>query len=119
MFGDVLYQSFREFKSIWDPQWKMNPGKKIDAYGVAENLRIGADYNPPQPATNFHFAGDKHSFARAALRCVGVGDCRRAGRPGHVPQLSGHARREGLHARPGAPALRDDERRGADRRLEK
>jgi FAD/FMN-containing dehydrogenase len=27
MFGEALYQSFREFKSIWDPQWRMNPGK--------------------------------------------------------------------------------------------
>ena len=79
MFGDMLYQAFREFKSIWDPQWKMNPGKKIDAYGVAENLRIGADYNPPQPDTHFHFANDRHSFSRAALRCVGVGECRREG----------------------------------------
>jgi Fe-S oxidoreductase len=57
----------------------MNPGKKIDAYGVAENLRLGADYAPPQPKTHFHFADDKHSFARAALRCVGVGNCRREG----------------------------------------
>jgi Fe-S oxidoreductase len=77
MFGDVIYQSFREFKSIWDPQWKMNPGKKIDAYGVAQNLRLGADFDPPQPETHFHFADDKHSFARAALRCVGVGNCRK------------------------------------------
>jgi Fe-S oxidoreductase len=77
MFGDLIYQSFREFKSIWDPQWKMNPGKKIDAYGVAVNLRLGADFDPPQPETHFHFADDKHSFARAALRCVGVGNCRK------------------------------------------
>ena len=79
MFGDVIYQSFREFKSIWDPQWKMNPGKKIDAYDVDVNLRVGADYDPPQPATHFHFPEDKHSFARAALRCVGVGNCRQQG----------------------------------------
>ncbi len=79
MFGPTLYEAFREFKSIWDPQWKMNPGKKIDAYGVAENLRIGPDYNPPQPETHFHYANDRHSFSRAALRCVGVGECRREG----------------------------------------
>ena len=77
MFGDTLYQAFREFKAIWDPHGKMNPGKKIDAYGVAENLRIGADFNPPQPVTHFHFPNDRNSFGRAALRCVGVGVCRR------------------------------------------
>ncbi len=55
----------------------MNPGKKIDAYGPAENLRIGSDFNPPQPVTHFHFPADRNSFGRAALRCVGVGNCRR------------------------------------------
>ncbi|HZL33696.1 MAG TPA: FAD-binding and (Fe-S)-binding domain-containing protein [Tepidisphaeraceae bacterium] len=79
MFGDEMMQAFREFKRIWDPQWKMNPGKKIDAYSMTENLRLGADYNPPQPQTYFHFKDDKYSFGRAALRCVGVGECRREG----------------------------------------
>ncbi len=27
MFGEELIQAFREFKSIWDPDWKMNPGQ--------------------------------------------------------------------------------------------
>ncbi len=76
MFGPTLYQAFREFKSIWDPRWKMNPGKKIDAYPIDVNLRLGTDYNPPQPRTHFPFVHDRHSFARAALRCVGVGNCR-------------------------------------------
>jgi Fe-S oxidoreductase len=79
MFGETLYQAFREYKAIWDPHGMMNPGKKIDAYGVTQNLRIGPDYSPPQPATHFHFADDRNSFARAALRCVGVGECRKTG----------------------------------------
>jgi Fe-S oxidoreductase len=57
----------------------MNPGKKIDAYKNTDNLRLGSDYNPPQPRTHFAFPKDEHSFARAALRCVGVGECRREG----------------------------------------
>ncbi|HET6575429.1 MAG TPA: FAD-linked oxidase C-terminal domain-containing protein [Fimbriiglobus sp.] len=79
MFGDRLYQAFREFKAIWDPDGKMNPGKKIDAYPIDANLRLGPDYNPPQPPTHFAFPHDRNSFARAALRCVGVGECRREG----------------------------------------
>jgi FAD/FMN-containing dehydrogenase/Fe-S oxidoreductase len=77
MFGDMLYQAFREFKAIWDPEARMNPGKKIDAYHNTDNLCLGADYNPPQPSTHFAYPRDKGSFARAALRCVGVGECRR------------------------------------------
>jgi len=29
MFGPELMQAFRKFKSAWDPDWKMNPGKLI------------------------------------------------------------------------------------------
>ena len=83
MFGPELIEAFREFKSIWDPDWKMNPGKIVDPYRIDQNLRLGADYNPWQPATHFKYPDDKGSFAHAALRCVGVGKCRRkdAGRP--------------------------------------
>lgn len=79
MFGPELMEAFHEFKRIWDPQWKMNPGKVIDPYRMTENLRIGPDYNPPRPETYFQFPADRHSFARASLRCVGVGECRREG----------------------------------------
>jgi FAD/FMN-containing dehydrogenase/Fe-S oxidoreductase len=79
MFGERLYQAFREFKAIWDPLGRMNPGKKIDAYPMDVNLRVGPDYNPPQVDTHFAYPKDRHLFARAALRCVGVGECRREG----------------------------------------
>ena len=77
MFGPELMQAFREFKATWDPEGKMNPGKMIDAYRLDEHLRLGATYNPVQPATHFTFPDDEGSFAAAALRCVGVGKCRR------------------------------------------
>src|SRR5713101_4837563 len=77
MFGPELMQAFREFKATWDPEGKMNPGKLIDAYRLDEHLRLGAAYNPAQPATHFTFPDDEGSFAAAALRCVGVGKCRR------------------------------------------
>jgi FAD/FMN-containing dehydrogenase/Fe-S oxidoreductase len=77
MFGPELMQAFREFKAIWDPEGKMNPGKMIDAYPLDEHLRLGASYNPAQLSTHFAFHDDEGSFAAAALRCVGVGKCRR------------------------------------------
>jgi FAD/FMN-containing dehydrogenase/Fe-S oxidoreductase len=77
MFGPELMQAFREFKAIWDPEGKMNPGKTIDAYPLDEHLRLGASYNPAQLSTHFAFHNDEGSFAAAALRCVGVGKCRR------------------------------------------
>lgn len=77
MFGPELLQAFREFKSIWDPEWKMNPGKIVAPYRIDENLRLGPTYAPHQPETHFQFPEDHGSFARATLRCVGVGKCRR------------------------------------------
>ena len=77
MFGSELIDAFREFKSIWDPDWKMNPGKIVDPYRIDENLRLGADYHPWNPATYFKFPEDHGQFSHAALRCVGVGKCRR------------------------------------------
>jgi FAD/FMN-containing dehydrogenase/Fe-S oxidoreductase len=77
MFGDELIGAFREFKSIWDPAWKMNPGKVVDPYPITSNLRLGADYAPPQPRTHFAYAKDGGSFTHATTRCVGIGKCRR------------------------------------------
>jgi FAD/FMN-containing dehydrogenase/Fe-S oxidoreductase len=77
MYGPELMQAFREFKAIWDPAWKMNPGKVVEAYGPDQNLRLGTGYHPWNPPTHFRFPDDHGSFARSALRCVGVGKCRR------------------------------------------
>jgi ferredoxin len=78
MCGDKLCQAFREFESIWDPDWKINPGKVIDASRIDDNLRLGADYDPPRPQTHFRYPADESRFDRAVLRCVGVGACRNA-----------------------------------------
>jgi FAD/FMN-containing dehydrogenase/Fe-S oxidoreductase len=77
MYGPELIQAFREFKTAWDPDWKMNPGKLIDPYKLDENLRLGATYAPWQPPTTFKFLEDQGSLAEATGRCVGVGKCRR------------------------------------------
>jgi FAD/FMN-containing dehydrogenase/Fe-S oxidoreductase len=77
MFGAEVCEAFREFKSIWDPQGKMNPGKIVDPYPITENLRLGTAFAPKEPATHFHFTNDEGSFTHAALRCVGIGECRR------------------------------------------
>ena len=77
MYSPEIMQAFRDFKRIWDPGNKMNPGKLIDAHEPHEDLRLGADYKPWKPETYFAFAEDGGSLASAALRCVGVGACRK------------------------------------------
>jgi FAD/FMN-containing dehydrogenase/Fe-S oxidoreductase len=78
MFGPELVDAFRRFKRIWDPEWKLNPGKVVDAYPNDVNLRLGPGFHDLRPRTWFRYPDDAGSFGRAALRCVGVGECRRA-----------------------------------------
>ncbi len=77
MYGAELCEAFREFKSLWDPEGKMNPGKIVDPYRIDENLRLGTDFAPREPKTHFHFTAEHGSFTQATMRCVGVGECRR------------------------------------------
>ena len=77
MFGPELVEAFREFKAIWDPQGKMNPGKVVDSRPLDADLRQGEDYHPPTVETAFRYPDDFHKFSRATLRCVGIGECRK------------------------------------------
>jgi Fe-S oxidoreductase len=102
MFGPELMQAFREFKALWDPDNRMNPGKVVDAvrvYDPVENLRhhlrwgqlpsanprqeegAGGEFNVNEKTeleTHFVFAKDGGSLEHATERCVGVGACRKA-----------------------------------------
>ncbi|HBL29904.1 MAG TPA: FAD-binding oxidoreductase, partial [Acidobacteria bacterium] len=75
MFGPELVTAFRDFKAIWDPDGRMNPGKVIDPYPLDSHLR------PRTPLaalpTHLHWPEDGDRYARAVQRCVGVGRCRR------------------------------------------
>ena len=77
MYGDELVQCFREFKAIWDPDNRLNPGKAIDPFPIDSNLRLGLTYEPRKLETFFEYPDDHNSFAHATTRCVGVGKCRR------------------------------------------
>jgi FAD/FMN-containing dehydrogenase/Fe-S oxidoreductase len=89
MFGPELMEAFREYKALWDPDNRMNPGKVVDAvrvYDPLENLRhrpvpsaVAANgHRHPDFETHFVFAKDGGSLEHATERCVGVGACRKA-----------------------------------------
>jgi Fe-S oxidoreductase len=103
MFGPELIQAFREFKAIWDPDGKMNPGKVVDPYRSDENLRLGKDFTLQPVETHFKYPGDAGSFGRATLRCVGVGECRRES--GGVMCPSYRVTREEMHSTRGRAHL--------------
>jgi FAD/FMN-containing dehydrogenase/Fe-S oxidoreductase len=111
MYGEELMQAFREFKAIWDPHNRMNPGKVIDPYRADENLKYGPDYAPLRPVTAFSFASrEGHGFTRALERCVGMGKCR--AHDGGVMCPSYRATREERHSTRGRARLLSEMLRG-------
>ena len=106
MFGPELMQAFAEFKALWDPTNRMNPGKLIDpvaVYDPIDNLRVGPDFKKVKPATWFSYRGDEDSFAEATSRCVGVGACRKVDHEAMCPSYM--ATREEKHSTRGRAHL--------------
>ncbi len=76
MYSPRLIEAFREFKRIWDPAGKMNPGKVVDPYPLDSHIRMGPDYHPAPVLTFFQFPDDQGSMSAATERCFGIGKCR-------------------------------------------
>jgi len=81
MFGPELMQAFREFKQVWDPYNRMNPGKLVDAvrvYDPVENLRHTLDEGPPPSAEPSHPPVSRPATPSAHQRPVSGHDFSRA-----------------------------------------
>ncbi|MCC6791517.1 MAG: 4Fe-4S dicluster domain-containing protein, partial [Thermomicrobiales bacterium] len=76
IFGPALYQAMRQFKAIFDPRGLMNPGKKVDAPPLVENLRYGPTYQPIELKTHLDFSREG-GFMRAVEMCNGAAVCRK------------------------------------------
>ena len=84
MFGEQLSEAFGQFKAIFDPDDRMNPGKVVAPFAPDENLRLGGSWKPEGLGPLFFaYPEDGGSFAAAASRCVGVGKCRQHSGAGH------------------------------------
>lgn len=107
LFGGDLYEAMRELKRAFDPDNRMNPGKKVDSPAMTDSLR---EPNLPRAlpvATQFTF--DHGSGMRdAANRCVRVGACRKSAASGGTMCPSFMATRDERHSTRGrANALVD------------
>jgi FAD/FMN-containing dehydrogenase/Fe-S oxidoreductase len=76
MFGPVIYEAFRAVKRTFDPYGIFNPGKIVDAPPLTANLRYGAGYKTPVPATYFDYS-EYGGMAGAVEMCSGLGACRK------------------------------------------
>jgi FAD/FMN-containing dehydrogenase/Fe-S oxidoreductase len=90
MYGDELWGAFKEVKTAFDPDWRMNPGNVVYRDGpedpgpdssrgvgadMRENLRYGADYQSLEPQTDLDF-DDEGGFSHLVELCNGCGTCR-------------------------------------------
>ena len=106
LFGDELYETMRDLKRIFDPDNRLNPGKKVDSPSMTDSLR---EPNLPRAlpvATQFAF--DHGGMRDTANRCVRVGACRKSATSGGTMCPSFMATRDERHSTRGrANALVD------------
>jgi len=77
MYGDEIYNLFKEIKRTWDPWNVLNPGKITDVPPITQNLRFELTNHYPEIPTTIDFSSS-HGYLRAVEQCNGSGDCRKS-----------------------------------------
>ena len=90
MYGEDLWNAFKELKTAFDPDWDMHPGNVVYRDGpddvgpdsdrgvgadMRENLRYGSSYQSIEPQTKLDFS-DEGGFSHLVELCNGCGTCR-------------------------------------------
>ena len=116
MYGDELVHAFGEFKAIWDPEGRMNPGKVVDPYPITEQPAPAAKTtHAGAAATHFHYPRRRRWLRarHAALRRRG--QVPRRDRPGRCARATWCTREEKHTTRGRAQLLLRDARGRGDR----
>lgn len=94
MYPAELLGAFRAFKKIWDPEFRMNPGKIIDSNPLDADLGPSQLAEAGRPRTTFALSQDRGDFRSAVGRCVGVGKCLRPHGGSMCPSYKATSREE-------------------------
>jgi Fe-S oxidoreductase len=76
LYGEHLWQVFRDLKTAVDPDWILNPGNVCGDVDMTENLRFDSEYEFEagfDPALNWD---NENGFQGMAELCHGCGGCR-------------------------------------------
>ncbi len=76
LYGEKIYNFFKEIKQTFDPKNIFNPGKIVNTPPMNTSLRYFPDRKEPEIETIFDFSSTG-GFLRAAEKCNGSADCRR------------------------------------------
>ena len=77
MYGEDIYQLFKEIKELFDPYKIFNPGKITDTPIMNSSLRYIPDVPTPQYETYFDYS-KFGGWLGAIEQCNGSGDCRKS-----------------------------------------
>ncbi len=77
MYGEEIYELFKEIKNTWDPCNVLNPGKITEVPPITQNLRFEVANRYPEITTTLDFSST-YGFLRAVEQCNGSGDCRKS-----------------------------------------
>ncbi|WP_306052707.1 FAD-binding and (Fe-S)-binding domain-containing protein [Natronococcus wangiae] len=76
LYGDDVWELFRELKTAFDPDWLLNPGNVCGDHDMTANLRFDPDYEFAagfDPALNWD---NDNGFQGMVELCHGCGGCR-------------------------------------------
>ncbi|MFC4223942.1 FAD-binding and (Fe-S)-binding domain-containing protein [Lysinibacter cavernae] len=76
VFSKQAMRAFREFKTIFDPSGRFNPGVLVDPDAIDDRIRPGKAQRANELIPVHALSRDNGSFVAAVNRCVGVGACR-------------------------------------------
>jgi FAD/FMN-containing dehydrogenase/Fe-S oxidoreductase len=77
VFSEEAMDAFCDFKAIWDPGNRLNPGILVHPRPADERLRIKPGHRPTLPmTTTLALAEDDGDLSKALRRCVGIAKCR-------------------------------------------
>ena len=76
LYGDQLWDAFRDLKSAFDPDWLLNPGQVCGDVSMTENLRFSPDYEF-DAGFDAELNWDNENGLRGMVElCHGCGGCR-------------------------------------------
>ncbi|SEV80218.1 FAD-binding and (Fe-S)-binding domain-containing protein [Natrinema salifodinae] len=76
LYGDDLWQAFRDLKTAFDPDWLLNPGNVCGDHDMTEHLRYDDDYEYDaglEPSLNWD---NENGMQGMVELCHGCGGCR-------------------------------------------
>jgi FAD/FMN-containing dehydrogenase/Fe-S oxidoreductase len=76
LYGQELWEVFREIKGTFDPDWLLNPGSVCGDHDLTEDLRFDPTYEYTATLTPELHWPNENGFAGMVELCHGCGGCR-------------------------------------------